>query len=415
LALKRDRRESRHGLKFFTIVLVGLILLLGAYGWWQRDAVADAFVGAVHGIRRQISEKPAMPKDELFVEEQVEESEIASTSIVISAVGDFLPGDENGIVRPGSFGDEYLRNADATNYFLANVASYLGSDDLTIANLECPLTEVSKPRQKGAPKLAETDHSQTSTAEVGLLLDVATEGVATAAAIKPKPKSYFWFRGKASYARVLTEGSIEAVTLANNHTLDFGEQGRKDTLATLKEAGIVAFDAQKPEIVYVRDRPVGLLGYYNPGKWLKAQIMADIQNLRAQGAELVIVSFHWGEERATMPNALQKEIGRYTIESGANIVLGHHPHVIQPVEKWQQGYIVYSLGNFMFGGNRNPSDKDTYIYQQTIHFTDDGISLEEPVFIPCRISSVTSRNDFRPTPVTGAEAERIMRRINKPV
>ena len=95
-------------------------------------------------------------------------------------------------------------------------------------------------------------------------------------------------------------------------------------------------------------------------------------------------------------------------------MIGHHPHVIQGIEEYQGKYIVYSMGNFCFGANRNPEDKDCLIVQQTFVF-ENGEKQEETQFraIPCSVSSITSRNDYKPTPAEGQEAQRILDRLNE--
>ena len=97
---------------------------------------------------------------------------------------------------------------------------------------------------------------------------------------------------------------------------------------------------------------------------------------------------------------------------GADIVCGHHPHVLQGIETYKGKKIVYSLGNFCFGGNSNPSDKDTMIFQQTFTITKDGVKADNVTnIIPCSLSSERNRNNYQPTPATGSEAERIMKKI----
>ncbi len=136
--------------------------------------------------------------------------------------------------------------------------------------------------------------------------------------------------------------------------------------------------------------------------------------MKADACQLVIASFHWGIERKNYPNSVQKDLGRFTIDSGADLVLGHHPHVIQGIENYKGKYIVYSLANFCFGGNRNPSDKDTFIFQQTFEFKNGEKTDSDKInIIPCSVSSVKHRNNYQSTPVEGDEAKRILQRIEK--
>ncbi|WP_054696929.1 CapA family protein [Syntrophomonas palmitatica] len=145
---------------------------------------------------------------------------------------------------------------------------------------------------------------------------------------------------------------------------------------------------------------------------MKKQVGQDIKNLKNE-VDLVIVSFHWGIEGENQPCSKQVELGHYAVDSGADLVLGHHPHVIQKVEKYQNKYIVYSLANFCFGGSSNPRDKDSFIFQQSFIFDekDSLVDSSRVQIIPCSISSRQDRNDYRPTVVTGENARRINLRV----
>ena len=107
-------------------------------------------------------------------------------------------------------------------------------------------------------------------------------------------------------------------------------------------------------------------------------------------------------------------LGHLAIDEGADLVCGHHPHVLQGIETYKGKNIVYSLGNFCFGGNSSPSDMDTMIFQQIFTF-ENGEKVEDQNarIIPCMVSSVKTRNDFRPTPATGEDAKRILQRMNE--
>ena len=124
--------------------------------------------------------------------------------------------------------------------------------------------------------------------------------------------------------------------------------------------------------------------------------------------------FHWGNETETVPDTNQMTLGRLAIDEGADLVCGHHPHVLQGIETYKGKNIVYSLGNFCFGGNSSPSDMDTMIFQQTFTF-ENGEKVEDQNarIIPCMVSSVKTRNDFRPTPATGEDKQRILQRMNE--
>ena len=124
--------------------------------------------------------------------------------------------------------------------------------------------------------------------------------------------------------------------------------------------------------------------------------------------------FHWGNEKDTVPDANQVTLAKLAIDNGADLVVGHHAHVLQGVTTYKGKTIAYGLGNFCFGGNSAPSDMDTMIFQQTFTLDTDGsVTSEEPNLIPCRISSDYSINNYQPTPATGDEADRILQKIRE--
>nr|WP_204617195.1 CapA family protein [Desulforadius tongensis] len=290
--------------------------------------------------------------------------------IVVTAVGDNTIGCDVNFGYDGSFNQAI--DVNGIDYPFKKVAAIFKNDDLTIANLETTLTN---------------------------------------AVVRADKK--FAFAGKPEYGGILVSGGIDAVNLANNHTMDYLQQGYADTVAVLDALGIGYFGNNIKLIKRVKGVNVGMLGYR--GWWdnqrIKTQIKTDIASLKQQ-APVVIVSFHWGEERANYPNSVQKNLGRWAIDSGADLVLGHHPHVIQGIENYKGKIIVYSLANFVFGGNKNPSDKDTFIYQQEFIVTPAGEVKKGVVkIIPASVSSVPYRNNYQPVVLEGPEAKRVLNRI----
>lgn len=164
------------------------------------------------------------------------------------------------------------------------------------------------------------------------------------------------------------------VTLANNHVFDYGRKGLEDTLKYLDEhgilhvgAGINLAEARKPIIREIEGKKIAFLGYGNyspagkntPGVAYRTPeyVIEDIREAKKDGCDYVVVNFHWGIERATEPTASDRELAHRAIDNGADLIIGHHPHVLQPVEVYKGKVIAYSLGNFVFGGNsRYPRD-----------------------------------------------------------
>nr|WP_308410515.1 CapA family protein [Bacillus sp. Marseille-P3661] len=300
------------------------------------------------------------------VKEYVEE-----VSIKISAAGDVTLGGDVEYGYQGSFNQEADDNG--LTHFVKNIKDLFIDDDLTMVNLETTLT--------------------TATA---------------------KANKKFRFKGDPSYTEILTLGSIESVNLANNHTLDYLQQGYNDTIANLKKADIGYFGNDHQYVKEINGVKVGALGYkgWSDTSSLRKKINNDIAALRKKDVAIVMVHFHWGEERSYTPNTVQKSLGRYTIDSGADLVLGHHPHVVQGIEEYKGKFIVYSLGNFMFGGNRNPSDKDTFVFQQTFHVKDKKLTTKKDInVIPFSISSVSHRNNYQPTPMDSTNAAKLKQKL----
>ena len=168
----------------------------------------------------------------------------------------------------------------------------------------------------------------------------------------------------------------------------------------------------------VRGIKVGLVGIYELYDHLEReqQLKDNIAKVKADGAQLIVVIFHWGNETETVPDSNQTTLGRIAIDEGADLVCGHHPHVLQGIETYKGRNIVYSLGNFCFGGNSSPSDMDTMIYQQTFTIDADGVKKDNVTnIIPCSISSAAydGYNNYQPTPAEGDEATRILGKINE--
>ena len=233
---------------------------------------------------------------------------------------------------------------------------------------------------------------------------------------KSKTKNTFSFAAPPEYVQVLSGASVEAVSLENNHVMDHGEEGYADTCAALSDAGILYCGHLGPAI-FETDTGirVGLLAYQTfNGNYprIYESIEADIGALREQDCQIVVVSYHWGEEKDYIPNERQVPLGRATIDAGADLVLGHHSHRMNPIEEYKGKYICYSLGNFSFAGNTRPDDMDTFAFQQRFRVTPDG-RAENAGFriVPFSISSQAKVNDFRPTPKEGAEAEALVARL----
>lgn len=308
--------------------------------------------------------------------EKQETPEVQETTITISAAGDCTLGTDEGFNYKRSFKGKYDAVQDPA-YFFQNVQPVFAQDDLTIVNMEGTLTE-------------ETTR---------------------------EPKQ-FAFKGDAEYAKILTAGAVETANLANNHSFDYGKKSYEDTITALEAEGISSFGYERTAVMDIKGVKVGLAGVYELAEHIdcKQDLLDNIASLKEQGAQIIIVSFHWGQEKENVPSDVQVELAHAAVDNGADLVLGHHPHVLQGIEEYKGKNIVYSLGNFCFGGNSAPSDMDTMIFQQTF-IVKDGKLQEDNVtnILPCKISSAYEEgyNNYQPILAEGDQKEKIFERLSE--
>lgn len=308
--------------------------------------------------------------------EKQETLEVQETTITISAAGDCTLGTDEGFNYKRSFKGKYDAVQDPA-YFFQNVQPVFAQDDLTIVNMEGTLTE-------------ETTR---------------------------EPKQ-FAFKGDAEYAKILTAGAVEAANLANNHSFDYGKKSYEDTITALEAEGISSFGYERTAVMDIKGVKVGLAGVYELAEHIdcKQDLLDNIASLKEQGAQIIIVSFHWGQEKENVPNDVQVELAHTAIDNGADLVLGHHPHVLQGIEEYKGKNIVYSLGNFCFGGNSAPSDMDTMIFQQTFTVKDEKLQEDNVTnILPCKISSAYEEgyNNYQPILAEGEQKEKIFERLSE--
>jgi poly-gamma-glutamate synthesis protein (capsule biosynthesis protein) len=289
-------------------------------------------------------------------------------SALLSFAGDCTFSSVQGSTR---FNDVYDANGSA--YFLSGVQSVFANDDLTVVNLEGTFTENTQKADKGS-------------------------GTA------------FWFRAPPSYVDILTNGSVEACDVANNHSHDYGTQGLEDTISTLDGAGIGHFGYDD---VYTREVNGITFGFFGLAFDDSASdIHAAMDKLKAQGAEVIIGWFHDGIEGTYTPSESQVTAAHTAIDYGALAVMISHPHRVQGIETYHGGLIAYSLGNFCFGGNDNPSDMDSMIMQMRVSRANGGFTYTYKV-IPCSISAHSGYNDFCPQVLSGSDAASVLGKIEQ--
>ncbi|SHJ28239.1 poly-gamma-glutamate synthesis protein (capsule biosynthesis protein) [Geosporobacter subterraneus DSM 17957] len=270
------------------------------------------------------------------------------------------------------------------DYPYLKVEEYLKKGDITFANLESPLTS----------------------RDTAVLKDRA-----------------LIFKGDIENGRSLKAAGFNILNLANNHTLDYGPEGLIDTLEVLEENGILplgaglnAQEARQPVFVNIKGITVGFLGYsqFPPEGYLYFSdrpevarinpdtISAEITRAK-ESCDFLVISFHWGKEYDVYPSEFQKSLARLAVDRGGDLILGHHPHVLQSMEKYQGKLIFYSLGNFVFDRQIQPGTDETIMLNVKLSKG----QWQEADLIPARII------DCQPIPVAGEDGEEILKRLQK--
>lgn len=359
----KQRKIRRLKRRIFFYVTRGFVLLLPIF-----------LIGfGIHKLTQHFQTTSATKEatSEATAETTTEATVMEPVTLTVSVVGDCTLGTDQNFNYNTSLNAFYYQYG--KDYFLENVRDIFSADDLTIANFEGTLTT-----------------SETRAAK------------------------QYAFKAPPEFAQILTSGSVEAVNTANNHSHDYGDTSYTDTIAALDAQSIVNFGYEKTAIMDMKGIKVGLVGIYELRDHLgcQEQLKTNIAKVKSEGADLIIVIFHWGNELDAAPTEIQRTLGRLAVDEGADLVCGHHPHVVQGIEQYNGKNIVYSLGNFCFGGNSNPRDKDTMIFQQTFTINSEGVQADNVTnIIPCSISSTASYNNYKPTPAQGTEYDRIMQKI----
>ncbi len=382
---KMKRRRQRRIVYTVLAVILAVLVLIGLI--FGIRALVSGISGLLNREEEQEQEEEEELTDDLDEEPDVDTTVVEVKKMTLSTADDAAEGEP--VTITASFmgdctlgRDENMAYAMSLNayydnygpdYFFQNVRSVLEADDLSVVNLEGTLT-------------TETNRQY---------------------------KTYA-FKGDPSYVEILTGSSVEAANTANNHSYDYGDQSHVDTMDTLEEAGIAAFGFETATLVEVKGVQIGLAGIYGLNTYEEAETstLKCMDALKEAGAQIIIASYHWGIEREYWPSEDQVNLAHLAIDCGADLVIGHHPHVLEGIEKYKGKYIAYSLGNFCFGGNSNPSDKDSMILQETFTVQTDGtVDVSQVEVIPCSVSSSGSQNDYCPTLLTGDEAQRVLDKI----
>lgn len=277
------------------------------------------------------------------------------TEIDISIAGDVMLASYKNQTTDGSF-NEYA-NEKEQDYFFSEVQEVFANDDFTIVNLE-------------------NVHTDSNLKEVWKDHDPA-----------------YWYRSATKNTGILTAGSIEAVSLANNHFGDYGEQGRKDTMAAVEAEGLPYGTNDKTFYLEKDGYKIAVICHGLWGEW-QADAIVDRIKEASKESDFQIVFYHGGKERIHAPEEWKKRASRKLVDAGADLVIGNHPHVLQPMETYNGVDIVYSVGNFCFGGSRKPENR-TIIYKVKLTITDGVLTAKNSEIIPCYVYT-GSVNNYQP-------------------
>ncbi len=290
---------------------------------------------------------------------------------VLSFVGDCTLGRYNESAGQGRFPSVYDASGSLT-YPFDRVKGVFACDDLTMVNFEGTLTDSTAHREKT-----------------------------------------FYFRGEPRYAGMLPASSVEAANLANNHSYDYYRTGFDDTRRHLNEAGVKTVSQDAPLTVQVGKSglQVVFLAATSGGEEytdLMHRTLLEWIRQYKNSETVVVVNLHWGVEGSSDPEEWQREAAHELIDAGADLIIGHHPHVLQGIEMYNGKYIAYSLGNFAFGGNGSSNAPQSCILRARTGVIDGAATITGVSVLPCRTTSTgTTKNNYQPMLCFGADGDSV--------
>ena len=295
--------------------------------------------------------------------------------INMSFVGDCTFGKNQNQTYAGSFDEKYDQMG--ADYFLANVRPIFEQDDVTVINLEGSLT-TSTEIQQG---------------------------------------KQWCHKGRPEYVSIMTGSSVEVATMGNNHRLDYGVKGFEETVQVLEDAGIGYCYENKVYLVYeVKGVKIGFVACneYYKGRTVEKWFQKGYDYLKEQGCQVFVAAPHWGGDKVSEVESYQRELGHKIIDMGYDLVVGSHPHVLQGMEIYNGRLICYSMGNFCYGGNKNPTDRDSGILQYKFTLVDgELVKNVDAQFVPVHWCDPTVKyNDFQPKLAEGEEFTRILNKVS---
>lgn len=296
--------------------------------------------------------------------------------VVVTLAGDCTLGSEDRTRNDSTSFDSYI-NARGYGYPFLEVQSLFNRDDLTVINLE------------------------------GVFYNHSSNKV---------DKTYN-FRGPMDFARILTAGNIEAVFVGNNHIIDYGAAGFKSTVRALEEVGVPWFATTNSiSDTYIFEKEgfrIGFTGAYTAtfgGQ--RKRMEQDMQTLKDAGCDAIIAVMHGGMEYSPVRMRGQERLAAWYVRNGAAAVVGHHPHVVQGMDMIDGASVIYSLGNFSFGGNAQLRATQALLAQITLRFSrEKGFLGHQVNLIPVAPSGTLEYNNFQPVILRGDEARAVMDKV----
>lgn len=312
-------------------------------------------------IEVNIPEMPPVSLNTIFNQDHAWVSTIsAQKKVTLVATGDVIPA------RSVNYQATQRNNF---KWSFENTADLLKSADLTLINLESPLVQNCPVTQEGMT-----------------------------------------FCGSEKHLEGLKFAGIDIASLANNHSGNYGQKGTDSTVALLNQAEILTTGLGQPVYKEINGVKFAFLGWSDlghEGEDLNSPYATDIKNQIQEAkkvADIVVVSMHWGAEYQTQPGLRQKDLAHFEINSGADLIIGNHPHWVQPVEIYQGKLITYAHGNFVFDQMWSEKTKEGVVGKYT--FIDK--QLIDVEFLPVKI-----KDYGQPSFLEGAEKQRILNEMKK--
>lgn len=312
------------------------------------------------------------PAPVLSAEEYLQKLPSARTQIVITAGGDCVLGSEES-TRSSPFSFDSMIERTGYDWPFSRLKDLFQTDDVTYVNLECVLKNSSADKASGR---------------------------------------MYNFRGPSEYTEILAQGGVDLVNIANNHYIDYGAKGKRATRDALTAAGI-PYSGYGFTYIYEKDGIKIGFGGIRETIYLQnpAQVDKDIAVLKNAGCDAIVYACHFGKEYSRVHSELQTEIAHRAVDAGADIVIGHHPHVVQGVEIYKNCPIFYSLGNLVFGGNLTLSEFDAALARLTLDFSEGKYMGVRVRVVPILDTGSAPANDFRPVVALDTDAERILKKM----